>query len=243
MHASECLFSIERGCRQGDPISAYLFILCAQIMYLLIINDKYLKGISVNGNEFKITRFADDTTLILHGSKNTLLAALNVLEVFGNMSGLRINMDKTKLVWIGEKRNSKDKFDVGKELVWGASNFTLLGINFSVDLTNMIELNYLSTIKSLEKLFNLWSHRYLTPIGKITVIKSLALSKLNHLFTSLPSPGKNILKQLETMFYNFIWSGKPDKVKRKTLSKHYFDGGLNMIDLSNFISAIKVTWI
>ena len=193
----------------------------------------------MNGNEFKITQFADDTTLILYGSKNTLLAALNVLEVYGNMSGLRINMDKTKLVWIGKKRNSKDKFDVGKELVWGASNFTLLGINFSVDLTNMIELNYLSTIKSLEKLFNLWSHRYLTPIGKITVIKSLALSKLNHLFTSLPSLGKNILKQLETMFYNFIWSGKPDKVKRKTLSRHYFDGGLNMIDLSNCIPGRK----
>ena len=162
------LFSIERGCGQGDSISAYLFILCAQIMYLLIINDKCLKGISVNGNEFKITQFVDDTTLILDGSKNTLLAALNVLEVYGNMLGLRVNMDKTKLVWIGKKRNSKDKFDVGKELAWGASNFTLPGINFSVDLTNMIELNYCSTIKSLEKLFNLWSHRYVTPIGKIS---------------------------------------------------------------------------
>ena len=159
------------------------------------------------------------------------------------MSGLRVNMDKTKLVWIGKKRNSKDKFEIGKELAWGASNFTLLGINFSVDLTNMVELNYLSAIKGLEKLFNLWNHRYLTPIGKITVIKSLALSKLNHLFISLPSPGKNILKQLETMFYQFIWSGKPDKVKRKTISKHYFDGGLNMIDLNTFISASKVTWI
>ena len=175
----------------------------------------------MNGNEVKITQFADDTTLILDGSKNTLLAALNVLEVYGNMSGLRVNMDKTKIVWIGKKRNSKDKFDVGKELVWSASNFTLLGIHFSVDLTNMIESNYLFTIKSFEKLFNLWSHRYLTPIGKITMRKSLALSKLN----------------------KFIWSGKPDKVKRKTLSKHYFDGGLNMIDLSTFISVIKVTWI
>ena len=236
-------FNIERGCRQGDPISAYLFILCAQIMFLLIVNDKNLKGISVNGNEFKITQFADDTTLILDGSKSTLLAALNVLEVFGNMSGLKVNMDKTKLVWIGKKRHSKDKLNVGKDLIWGASDFTLLGIKFSVDLSNMIELNYLPAINNLEKLLNLWSHRYLTPIGKITVIKSLALSKLNHLFLSLPSPGKDILKQLETKLYKFIWSGKPDKVKRKTLTKHYFDGGLNMIDLGTFISAIKITWI
>ena len=69
--------------------------------------------------------FADDTTLILDGSKNTLLAAFNVLEVYGNMSGLRVNMDKTKLVWIGKKRNSKGKFDMGKELAWGASNSCL----------------------------------------------------------------------------------------------------------------------
>ena len=236
-------FNIERGCRQGDPISAYLFILCAQIMLLLILNDKNLKGISVNGNEFKITQFADDTTLILDGSKSTLLAALNVLEVFGNMSGLKVNTDKTKLVWIGKKRYSKDKLDVGKDLIWGASDFTLLGIKFTVDLSNMIELNYLPAINNLDKILNLWSHRYLTPIGKITVIKSLALSKLNHLFLSLPSPGKNILKQIETKFYKFIWNGKPDKVKRKTLSKHYFEGGLHMIDIETFISAIKITWI
>ena len=124
-------FNIERGCRQGDPISAYLFILCAQIMLLLIVNDRSLKGISVNGKEFKITQFANDTTLILDGSKTSLLAALN----------------KTKLVWIGKKRYSKDKFDVGRDLVWGDRKFSLLVINFSVYLT-MIELNYLPIIKS-----------------------------------------------------------------------------------------------
>ena len=94
----------------------------------------------MNGNELKISQFADDTTLILDGSKSTLLAALNVLEVFGNMSGLKVNMDKTKLVWIGKKHHSKDKLDVGNDLIWGASDFTLLGIKFSVDLSNMIEI-------------------------------------------------------------------------------------------------------
>ena len=96
-------FDIERGCRQGDPISPYLFIICAQVMFLLIINEKKMKGIYVNGIEHKITQFADDTTLILDGSKESLIAALNVLEVFGSISGLQINTEKTRLIWIGKK--------------------------------------------------------------------------------------------------------------------------------------------
>ena len=161
--------------RQRDPISAYLFILCAQTMFLLIANDNNLKGISVNSNKLKITQFADDAILILDGSKSTLLATLKVLELFSNISGLKVNMDKTKLVWIGKKHHSKDKLDVGKDLICGAIGFTLVGIKFSVDLSNMIELNYLPAINNLEKLLNLWSHRYSTPIGNITVIKRWVL--------------------------------------------------------------------
>ena len=88
-------FDIQQGCRQGDPISAYLFLLCAQVMFLLIMNEPTLKGIKINGTEFKITQFANDTTLILHGSKQSLLSALNVLEIFESVSGLKINTDKT----------------------------------------------------------------------------------------------------------------------------------------------------
>ena len=68
---------IERGCRQGDPISSRMFIICAQVMLLLILNNKSIKGISVNSVEQIITQFADGTTLILDGSKEPLVAALN----------------------------------------------------------------------------------------------------------------------------------------------------------------------
>ena len=44
-------FNIERGCRQGDPISAYLFIICAQLLYLMIFNNKDIKGIFIENND------------------------------------------------------------------------------------------------------------------------------------------------------------------------------------------------
>ena len=97
-------FSIERGCRQGDPISPYVFILCAQILYLMVMDEKKIKGINVSQKEIKITQFADDTTVILDGTKDSLQATLNVLETFGNISGLKINIEKMPIVWIGRSK-------------------------------------------------------------------------------------------------------------------------------------------
>ena len=81
----------------------------------------------------------------------------------------------------------------------------------------MIDLNYIPVLEQIEKLFYRWNQRYLTPVGKIAVIKTLALSKLNHLFMALPNPSQDILRKIDNMFFKFIWNGKPDKIKRKTL--------------------------
>ena len=64
----------------GDPIAPYLFLICAQILFLLIDSNSEIKGIKINNNIHKITQFADDTTLILDGNRTSLLAALNTLK-------------------------------------------------------------------------------------------------------------------------------------------------------------------
>ena len=74
---------------------------------------KKMKGIYVNGIEHKITQFADDTTLILDGSKVSLIAALNVLEIFGSISGLQVNTEKHKVIWIGKKDILATKLTLG----------------------------------------------------------------------------------------------------------------------------------
>ena len=48
-------FYIERGCEQGDPISQYLFTLCAEILAIKIKNNKKIKGIKINNKELILT--------------------------------------------------------------------------------------------------------------------------------------------------------------------------------------------
>ena len=236
-------FDIKRGCRQGDPISPYLFILCAEILKLLIQNNKKVKGIDINGYEVKISQFADDTTIFLDGSQLSLQTALNILETFGTISGLVMNTSKTKVIWLGRNRFLKDKLKVNVKLDWENQEFSVLGITFDGDLKHTIELNYEKVLINIHKLLACWKKRQITPIGKTSIIKTLCLSKLNHLFLSLPTPSQMYIQTSKKLFFSFIWNDKPDKIKRSILAKPYKIGGLKMINVAAFIDALKCTWI
>ena len=88
-----------------------------------------------------------------------------------------------------------------------------------------------------------WSLRNISLLGKITVIKTLALPILVQCFTVLPDPPDHIIKSLQNIFYTFIWNGKTDKIKRSTLICDYSNGGLKMPHIQSFIHALKVSWI
>ena len=81
--------TIARGCKQGDPIASYLFIFCGQILSYLLEFDCQFKGITIGQKEFKLSQFADDTTVFLDGSRDSLQSALNIIEIFGSFSGLK----------------------------------------------------------------------------------------------------------------------------------------------------------
>ena len=62
-----------------------------------------------------------------------------------NISSLKINFDKTQVVWIGSKKYSTSTIKTKWKLSWGAKKFKVLGIIFTIDLEQMIKENYATT--------------------------------------------------------------------------------------------------
>ena len=102
------------------------------------------------------------------------------------------------------------------------TQFNLLGIHFSSDLTN--------SLGKAKKTINIWKFRHLTPTEKITVIKTLILSIFTHLFMALPPPVE-ILDKINKLLFNFMWDGKPDKISRNRICTTRLTGGLKMKSL------------
>ena len=71
-------FLLERGCRQGDPLSPYIFILAIEPLAMDIKNNNNIRGIKIKKAECKIGQYADDTFLLLQGEDSSLKECLKL---------------------------------------------------------------------------------------------------------------------------------------------------------------------
>ena len=67
----------------------------------MIRKNQDIRGIFINNRQYKLSQYADDTQLFLDGSEKSLKTALNVFKTFYKISGFKINVEKTKAIWIG----------------------------------------------------------------------------------------------------------------------------------------------
>ena len=231
-------FNLERGVRQGCPLSGTLFVLGIEILALAIKQNPKIEGIRVGASEIKITQYADDTTVFLKNPES-MSHLLDLLEKFERCSGLKINHTKSEAMWLGKWKNRED---TPFNLNWPKDSVYALGIHFSNSKKVSDKLNFYEKLNALEKALNNWKRRKLTLLGKINIVKSVGLSKLIYNASVLTVPD-NFCDQVNKITFNFIWDNKVAKIKKHTIIGERKNGGLNMIDFTLMNKALKSIWI
>ena len=113
------IFNLSRGVRQGCPLSPYLFILCAEVLGNAVRKDKEIRGIKIGTTDCKFSQYADDTTMILDGSELSFSKTLNLFDKFSNISGLKVNYEKTEALWIGSCKKFQQDYSVKQADILG----------------------------------------------------------------------------------------------------------------------------
>ena len=111
--------------------------------------------------ECKLSQYADDTNMILDGSKPSFTRAISVLDEFALVSGLKVNYEKTECLWIGTRLFSTDVYFSGKPIKWAVENVCALGVWFSV-ISQSMQVKFIERLENMNKILNSWTARRLT---------------------------------------------------------------------------------
>ncbi|CAH3196053.1 unnamed protein product [Porites evermanni] len=120
------------------------------------------------------------------------------------MSGLKVNYEKTEALWIGTSKSSNLTFPSSKPITWANEKVFTLGMWFSTLEDRSLNSNFIEKIEKIRSILDNWSARRLTLLGKITIIKTLAVSQIVYILSSLPTP-PDILETFNSILCDFLW--------------------------------------
>ena len=126
--------------------------------------------------------------------------ALCLVNDFAPVSGLKLNVKKTKALWLGKRRNNRT---TPLQLSWPRDPVRILGIYFSYDDKMNDHYNFNLKIQKLQIHLDMWSSRNLTLFGKVLIIKSLGLSQILNSASNTNVP-KDAITTVKRKLFSFL---------------------------------------
>ena len=166
-----------RGARQGDPISAFLFILALDILFLLLKTKPEIAGLTIFDHCYLYSAYADDTTFFL---KDTISIKnmVDTFHLFSEFSGLKPNLSKCEITGIGVLKGVQVAVCGMRCVDLKNDTLKILGTHFSYNEKLKEERNFYTTVTNIQRVLKIWKMRNLTLEGNIVIYKTLAISKI-----------------------------------------------------------------
>lgn len=191
-------------------------------------NQQWYQGNPLNNKEIKLSQFADDTTCFIQDS-DSLSILLDTLVSFAQLSGLKINKDKSQILCPSNSIFSDHQKLKNIPIIQEAK---ILGIVFKSRATTEDQylFNFKKPLEKIKQVYSSWSNRRISIKGKVTVANALLVSLLQYPCSVISTPPR-VVSEYRGIISSFIWDGKHPKIAYKTLTLPIESGGLKLMDL------------
>jgi hypothetical protein len=251
-------FRIQSGVAQGCPLSPLLFLVCAQALKISIEMEKGLKGIKIGEQTYKISQFADDTTLFMH-KISELKHAEEAVAKWGRATGMRENIMKREGVAMGKYRGK----DLGRGVKWATEgNFC---VSLGVPIGNELDESkwWGAKINTVRKLASRWGGLYRNKyFGRNLIVQGCYFGRLRYwLYSTRMTRAMQEVVQRDA---DILWWSKdpaiqviedaqgnieknPKRIRRwvakNTAIAPRSEGGLNNMSWADHVSAVQAEWM
>jgi hypothetical protein len=120
---------------------------------------------------------------------------------------------------------------------WLSSSLKIVGLYFGDE--NARAKSWDEVTAKFNSVLKKWESRFLTLRGKKTVIESLAVSTIWHVAKVYP-PSREVIDTIQSAIWKFVWSKKPELVRRETCTSGYAAGGLGIVDVGSRSKALLI---
>ncbi|GJW95315.1 RNA-directed DNA polymerase, eukaryota, reverse transcriptase zinc-binding domain protein [Tanacetum coccineum] len=169
-------FFMERGLRQGDPLSPFLFLLVAKALQVMMIdacNKGIFKGLSLanDGANMSLLQYADDALFMGEWSKSNAHHLVHILSWFDEVSGLKINLAKSQIFGIGVHISEVESIARSINCSHDSLPFSYLGLSVGRSMRKVEDWACVSS--KFTKRLTSWKNRLLSIGGRSTLTKSV----------------------------------------------------------------------
>ena len=178
------------------------------------VHEGHLSGFSVgasSGRSLMVSHllFADDTLIFCDANIDQILILRMVLIWFEVVFGLKVNLDKSKLVAVGAVHNM-DFLVAVLGCKQGSLPMKYLGLPLGAKFKDKSIWNPI--IEKMERKLASWKKSYLSKGGRVTLIKN-TLSNLPTYFLSLVPIPASVANRIARLQRDFLWVGLGDEPK------------------------------
>lgn len=235
-------FSVTNSVRQGCPISAQLFVICAEPLTRAIIADTTINSVMIPNSNHRslIFQHADDTTCTVENLQS-IETIFDIFEKYGRASGAKINRNKTELMTLGNATiNQCDLTRLGVRKC--DRSIKILGVYLGKDKKLCENQNWEGKMSKIKAVLNMWKQRKLNINGRATVVSTLLLSRLWYLAMVQPIPNW-VESEMKKISLQFVWGKKSYPVKYDTIIGPKDKGGLNFPDIGTKVRAFRMKFL